>query len=123
MSNSRKNILVVDDDPGILDVVKIILEENGPYDVTAMEDGNDAQNLETHKALPDLIILDVWLSGMNGADICRHLKSHKKTQDIPVILFSANRDIQTIAKKAGADDYIAKPFGMKDLLKKVREWV
>lgn len=90
-----------------------MLEEAG-YDVQITEDGAVAQNI--HAPLPDLMLLDIWMSGMNGKDICKGLKSSAKTKHIPVILVSATKNIEQIAHDAGADDYISKPFQMDNLL-------
>jgi DNA-binding response OmpR family regulator len=68
------------------------------------------------KSNPDLIFLDIWMSGMDGKIICKELKSNPATSDIPVVLFSANRDTREISKECGADDYILKPFEVKELL-------
>lgn len=121
MSEEKKRILVADDDPSILDVLEIMLAEIGGYLVETTASGNSVLELEDN--LPDLILLDLWMSGMDGREICTKLKSQDNTKTIPVIIFSANRDIQTIAETAGADDYIAKPFQMNELLEKVRNCI
>lgn len=118
MTEEKKRILVADDDPSILDVLQIMLAEVGGYHVETSTNGKSVLELEDN--LPDLILLDLWMSGMDGREICEKLKSDEKTKNVPVIIFSANRDIQTIAKTAGADDYIAKPFQMNELLEKVK---
>ena len=69
--------------------------------------------------LPDLLLLDIWMAGMNGGEICAHLKGEKTTRHLPIILFSANKDTETIAKTVGADGFILKPFDMKVMLRKV----
>jgi CheY-like chemotaxis protein len=71
--------------------------------------------------LPDLILLDIWMSGIDGRDIRRHLKNQPLTKHIPVILISANRDIEEIAI-ASADDFICKPFDMDELLEKAAKY-
>lgn len=113
---SKKTILVADDDPSILDALNIMLEEIGGYRVVTTTSGHSLLELQE---LPDLILLDLWMSGINGKEICAHLKANERTKNIPVIIFSANRDIKTIAESAQADDYIPKPFQMDDLLNKV----
>ncbi|MEK7098701.1 MAG: response regulator [Patescibacteria group bacterium] len=116
MNTKKKIILVADDDRGILDAMRIMLEEAG-YEARVTEHGRAVRDLPS--GLPDLILLDLWMSGMNGGDICKHLKSQKKTKHIPVIIFSANKDVEEIAKECRADDCIEKPFDMKLLLAKV----
>lgn len=108
-----KKILIADDDPAILDVVSIILEDAG-YEVSSTEKGEELMAM--HGDLPDLILLDIWMLGKDGRDVCRHLKNTPHTRNIPVIIVSANRDIQKIASDCLANDFLAKPFEMDDLL-------
>ncbi len=110
---TRKKILIADDDAGILDSLTMMLEDAG-YDVDTTINGATVQDMR--EELPDLLLLDIWMSGMDGRDICKHLKSQKLTKRIPIIMISANKDAAQIAKEAGADDFIAKPFQMDDLL-------
>lgn len=109
----QKTIMVVDDNQGVLDVMTIMLELGG-YGVTTTTDGRDVSKLK--KPLPDLILLDIMISGTDGGEICRELKGNKKTKDIPVILLSANIDIEKISKACGANGYLSKPFDMKYML-------
>ncbi|MEP6583985.1 MAG: response regulator [Ginsengibacter sp.] len=109
-----KTILVADDDPGIVDVMQILLEDEG-YSVITTLDGKKVKTLCKQK--PDMIFLDIWMSGIDGKIICRELKADPSTNQIPVVLFSANRDTKEIAFECGADDFILKPFEIIDLLK------
>lgn len=111
-------ILVIDDDPGILESTQLLLEYEG-YEVDTASSGDSLYNLNDD--LPDLILLDIWLSGENGGDIAKELKSKSLTKNIPIILFSANRDIEIIKRRCGADDCIAKPFQFEDLLIKLKK--
>jgi DNA-binding response OmpR family regulator len=111
-----KKIMIADDDPGILDAVCIMLEFEG-YNVTCTPDGADVLKLQSD--LPDLLLLDIWMSGMDGRDICRQLKQDAATHHLPVVLISASRDIEISALAAGADDFLAKPFEIDDLLGKI----
>src|SRR5215204_6006454 len=120
MNNRKKKILVSDDDPGILDALKIMLEESG-YAVETTLDGSTFEKLQ--KETPDLLLLDIWMSGVNGRDICKKLKEKSATRDIPIIMISANRDTEIIAKEAGADDFIEKPFQMEELLSKIKKHI
>ncbi len=108
-----KKILVADDDPGIVDVMQILLEDDG-YAVITTLDGKKVKTL--CKQNPDMIFLDIWMSGMDGKIICKDLKSDPLTMNIPVVMFSANRDTKEIALVCGADDFILKPFEINDLL-------
>jgi DNA-binding response OmpR family regulator len=115
-----KRIFIADDDPGILDAVAIMLEFEG-YDVTTTPNGDILLNMQNN--LPDLVLLDIWMSGIDGRDICRHLKLQEVTRRIPVILLSASREIERSATIAGADDFLPKPFDMDDLLKKIQKFI
>jgi CheY-like chemotaxis protein len=120
MTKVKKRILVADDDPGILDALQIMLEEEG-YEVDVTANGETVKKV--YENLPDLILLDIWMSGMDGRDICKHLKGQEKTSHIPIIMVSANRDVEQMAKAAGADGFIAKPFQMDELLEIVANFV
>ncbi len=112
-----KKILVVDDDISILDAVSLILEENG-YEVETAFKGDEAYQ----KALsfnPDVIVLDVLLSGKDGREICKNLKLDEKTKKIPVIMVSAHPGASESTKEVGADFFLAKPFMPDDLLSAV----
>src|SRR5688500_6558781 len=109
----KKRILITDDDPGLQDIFKIILEKAG-YSVKVLTNGNEI--LENNFLLLDLFLLDKQLSGIDGIDVCKYLKSKKRTCKIPVIMVSANPNIAALSEQAGADDYIEKPFQVKDLL-------
>ena len=114
--NKNKQILVADDDPAICDALKIMLEDEG-YVVETLLSGQPLYDLRDD--LPDLIILDISMSGQDGRDICRYLKQNKRTENVLIIMISAGGNIGRSAREAGADDYISKPFGMYDLLEKV----
>ncbi|MGZ3776485.1 MAG: response regulator [Mucilaginibacter sp.] len=113
-----KKIMIADDDPAILDSVGILLEFEG-YDVTTTLNGGTVLNME-HE-LPDLLLLDIWMSGMDGRDICKTLKQNEKTRGLPIVMISASKDIERSAIEAGADDFLAKPFDMNDLLGKIEK--
>jgi len=112
-----KKILVADDDPAILDSVKMILELEG-YDVDTTVNGETVYKME--KDYPDVLLLDIWMSGQDGREICKFLKNDPLTKHIPIIMISASRDIVQSAKDAGADDFIEKPFEIEVLLKKIK---
>jgi DNA-binding response OmpR family regulator len=113
-----KKILIADDDPDILDVMKIILEGEG-FEVSITPFGNDLKHIKDN--LPDLIILDIRMSGVDGTEIAKFLKGQSHTQMIPLIIVSADRDTDSAAKAAGADDFIHKPFEIASLIEKVRK--
>jgi DNA-binding response OmpR family regulator len=113
-------ILIADDDQGILDALTFILEHKG-YQVESTADGGSLYDMNGDT--PDLLLLDIRMSGHDGRDICKFLKSKKITKKVPIIMISANRDTAKHAKEAGADDYLPKPFEMTDLLQKVGKFV
>jgi CheY-like chemotaxis protein len=115
-----KKIMIADDDPGILDAVGIMLEYEG-YEVHSTLNG--ASLLTMDSEFPDLVLLDIWMSGIDGRDICRHLKKNPHTGKIPVVLISASKDIERSAMEAGADDFLAKPFEIDDLLEKIEKYI
>ncbi|HEY4964047.1 MAG TPA: response regulator [Candidatus Saccharimonadales bacterium] len=115
----KKKILVADDNPAILDALKIMLEEEG-YEVETTIDGATAHDM--NEPLPDLLLLDIWMSGVDGRDICKLIKDTSTTKHIPVIMVSASKDTEQIAKDCGADGFIAKPFQMEHLLAVVAKY-
>ena len=108
--------MIADDDPGIVDAVGMMLEFEG-YNVSSTMNGATVLDIESE--LPDLFLLDIWMSGHDGRDICRELKKKAKTKNIPVIMISAGTGLAKSAKDAGADDFLEKPFNMMDLLQKI----
>lgn len=116
MKSQKKTILVADDDTAILDALTLILEDAG-YEVHTTTDGATLRNIQ--QQTPDLLLLDIWLSGWNGRDICLELKSAEQTKQLPIVLFSANKETKRIAEEAGADDFITKPFDLDKLLQTI----
>src|SRR5665213_635535 len=111
-------ILVVDDDTDILSVMEILLTMKG-FEVEVTTKGeNTFPKIASFK--PDLILLDVLISGYDGRTICRELKASQETSHIPVIMFSAHPGAAASIADYGADDFIAKPFDVTNLLQKVR---
>jgi DNA-binding response OmpR family regulator len=112
-------ILVVDDDLDILVVMEILLSMKGfEIEVTAKWENTFAK-IESFK--PDLILLDVLISGNDGRTLCKQLKSQPDTMQIPIIMFSAHPSAAATMNEYGADDFIAKPFDVQDLLAKVNK--
>lgn len=116
----KKKILITDDDEGVQDIFKIIFERAG-YDVEVF--GEAISILENNYTSPDLFVLDRQLSGQDGLKVCQFLKSQTLTKNIPVIIVSATPGIGKLAQEAGADDFIEKPFQIKDLLSVVEKWI
>lgn len=118
MSHTPKKIMIADDDPGIVDAIELLLEFEG-YEVSSTIDGSTVLDMKLE--LPDLLLLDIWMSGEDGRDICKKLKQTELTKNIPIIIISASKDIKESAMAAGADDFLAKPFNMYELLTKIKK--
>ena len=116
-----KRILIVDDEPDLLEMVQINLEMEG-FECMVAYDGFRALD-RVRKEKPDLIILDVMLPGMNGYKVCRLLKFDEKYKQIPIIMLTAEaqRADRLLGEATGADYYMTKPFDADKLLAKVKE--
>ena len=114
-----KNILIVDDEPDILQLLAYNLELAN-YSTKTFENGEDAI-IYAREILPDLILLDLMLPGINGLKVCELLKKDKTTSKIPIIMLSAKGEENDIVKglDIGADDYITKPFSPKVLIARI----
>lgn len=117
----KKKILIAEDDKAIIDVVKIILENEG-YEILLADQGETIFK-KIEKNRPDLIFLDIWLFGEDGGKIAKKLKSKSHTRHIPLVLMSANNETEKITKTVGADDFLLKPFDIDDLLFIVRKYI
>jgi DNA-binding response OmpR family regulator len=113
-----KKVMIADDDPGIVDSLSMMLEFEG-YEVSSTLNGATLLSLDNN--LPDLLLLDIWMSGVDGRDICKQLKQQPHTRHLPILMISASKDIQSSAIQAGADDFLAKPFEMDELLQKIQK--
>ncbi len=117
-----KKILVVDDEPDLLKVTALRLKKTG-YDVVVGIDGREAMDL-AHQAVPDLMILDVYLPVMNGDEVARILKQEEAMKHIPIILISATMEsLPARAKESMADSYLIKPFTPEQLLSEVKRLI
>jgi two-component system alkaline phosphatase synthesis response regulator PhoP len=116
----KQNILVVDDEEDVLELVRYHLEKNG-YTAESASTGEDALKIAKTK-LPDLIILDLMLPGIDGLEVCRRLKGDVKTQNIPIIMLTAKGEEIDIVTglELGAEDYVTKPFSPKVLIARIR---
>ena len=114
-----KNILVVEDDSDIRELISFNLKNEG-HQVFEAKDG-EAGIDKARKKLPDLILLDLMLPGIQGLDVCRIIKSDQETKETPIIMVTALGQEEDIVKglETGADDYITKPFSIKVLIARV----
>jgi two-component system response regulator MtrA len=117
----KKQILVVDDEIGALKLIGIMLERGG-FQVVEARDAHAALDV-LENTVPDMIILDVMMPGMNGIDLCKVIRSREVTSTTPVLILSARGDAESIIHgiEAGANDYLPKPILHHDLVSKVRE--
>ena len=119
MMNSKK-IVIVDDDVAILDSLGIMLDFEG-FEVNAFEKGSEIFSYVESVSKPDIILLDMWLSGEDGRDICRKLKENEITKSIPVVIMSASRGLEDTAIQSGANAFIAKPFEIDEVVDKLNQ--
>ena len=118
MENEKAKILIIDDDPGIGEMLKTLLEFN---DYTARVTDKPLQAREIiMEYAPDIVLLDVRLSGVDGTEVCANLKQDKEVNKVPIIMMSALTGADKTCEKAGAQGFISKPFDMEDLLEKIK---
>jgi len=116
----QKKILVVDDEKDIVELIAYNLEQENFATLRAY-DGNAALELVRTKK-PDLVILDLMLPGIRGEDVCRSIRKSPETESLPIIMLTARSDQmdKILGLEIGADDYITKPFNMRELVARVR---
>ena len=112
-----KKIVVVDDERPIADILEFNLEKEG-YEVHSAYDGNDALDLIL-EVVPDIVLLDIMLPGMDGMEVCREVR---KKHDMPIIMLTAkDSEIdKVLGLELGADDYVTKPFSTRELIARVK---
>jgi DNA-binding response OmpR family regulator len=118
--NLKKLIAVVDDEPDILKLISFNLEKEN-FMVKTYENGRILFE-KVREISPDLIVLDIMLPGMDGFEICRKLKNQDELSSIPVIMLSAKDEVidKVVGLELGADDYLAKPFEIKELVARIK---
>lgn len=112
-------VLVIEDEKALVDALVYNLDREG-YEVAVAHEGQDG--LRKAQAIPDIILLDIMLPGINGIEILRELRGNEKTKSIPVIVVSAKSEEtdQVVGFSMGADDYVTKPFSVKILLQRIK---
>ncbi len=114
----NKKILILDDDQDLLDVLSMLLTESG-YDIQTLSSGEEIFE-EIKRFHPDLVLMDIMLSGMDGRLICKRMKAKSDTVDLPVILISGSHNLANNLSEQGApNDFMAKPFDLNALVKKI----
>jgi DNA-binding response OmpR family regulator len=116
-----KIVYIVDDDQDILEAVRFMLDAFGYKTVTDTGDEDIARKIKATK--PNIVLLDILLSGKDGRDICKILKRNRTTKDIPVIMISAHADGANSIRTCGADDFVAKPFEMDEFMGKIEKYI
>ncbi|MBC8100757.1 MAG: response regulator [Armatimonadetes bacterium] len=116
----KKRILVVDDEVGALTLIGIMLERGG-FGVLKAKDGLDALAV-LEQNLPDMIILDVMMPGMDGITLCGVIRKQRALATVPILILSARNDADSVMRgmEAGANDYLPKPILHHDLVQKVK---
>ncbi|WP_138203244.1 response regulator [Haloimpatiens lingqiaonensis] len=116
----EEKILVVDDEEHIRELIKFNLEKNG-YKVECAVDGNEALEYVKNN-IPKLILLDLMLPGIDGYDVCKKIRGDKNTSNIPIIMITAKGEEidKILGLELGADDYITKPFSVRELIARVK---
>lgn len=114
-SDIKKRVLICDDDTDILFICSYIFEKQGIDVITRTHCNNIVETVKDVQ--PDLILMDNWIPDSGGIVASRTIKEHIDTNHIPIVYFSANNDIQTLAREAKADAFLAKPFDLEELKK------
>lgn len=121
----KKRILIVDDDPDILNVMTSTLQLRQDFNVLSFSNGKEVLDyLDQHpQEIPDLFVLDIWLPDIDGDEIAQILRKNEDTRNRSIILISAVIDAKTVAEEVGADDYLSKPFLIEELEHKVDQLI
>ena len=118
----KYTIFILDDEPDIVELLRVNLEKNG-YTTKGFYDGDSLlQHIRNGKNTPDLFILDIMLPGIDGIEVAKEIRQNRNTSNTPIIFLSArNEDIDRImGLEIGGDDYITKPFNIRELLARVK---
>jgi DNA-binding response OmpR family regulator len=116
----RKKIIIIEDDPDVRNLTEFILRDE--YEVILSEDGRHGIEKVIQEG-PDLVLLDIYMDGLSGFEVCRMLKDKPETSSIPVIMLTAGARKQEVSKgyASGADDYIIKPFEPEELINRIEK--
>jgi two-component system, OmpR family, response regulator len=122
LESGKTRVLVVDDDPEIVELFVDVLERDGRFEVKTAATGYDAGIL-THEFQPDLIILDYMLPDINGNVVCRTIRQNPNFEHVKIIIVSGvvNQDEINDLLRSGADDFVKKPFNIEKLIERVGE--
>jgi len=117
MEEGKKKILVIEDETSISDIIRFNLNKEG-YDVLTAYDGREGLE-KALSAAPDLILLDIMLPYLDGFEVCRRVR---EKSSVPIIMLTAKEEEvdKVLGLELGADDYITKPFGMRELIARIK---
>lgn len=117
---AKKTVFIVEDEEDIIELISFNLKREG-YAVKVAMDGDDAIE-DIPRVMPDIVLLDLMLPGVDGLEVCRNLKRNPQTEGIPIVMVTAKGEESDIVSglELGADDYITKPFSMKILIARIR---
>ncbi|MFZ5965834.1 MAG: response regulator transcription factor [Bacillota bacterium] len=117
---ARKKVLVVDDEQHIVELIQFNLESSG-FDVIVSDNGEEAIKLADEE-IPDVIILDLMLPGIDGFEACKKIRSNDKTSKTPIIMLTAKSEEtdKVLGLELGADDYLTKPFSVRELTARIK---
>jgi|TARA_B110000495_G_scaffold54026_1_gene45361 two-component system phosphate regulon response regulator PhoB len=117
---TTQTVLIIEDEPSLQEILTYNLESRG-YQVLVFDDGTEG--LEgVRKHVPDIVLLDIMLPGMDGFEVCRHIRSDPLIKHLPVLMMTARGEEidQLVGFQMGADDYVTKPFKMRILLERIK---
>ncbi len=119
--NSSEKIVIIEDDESIRTILSLALKKAGYVNVSASARGDEGLTL-VEDVMPDLVLLDIMLPGLNGVEICKRIRANKEMRGIRIIMLTAKVDDDDIVAglDAGADDYVTKPFSVEVLLARIR---
>lgn len=121
-SANAKTILYIEDEPGMIDLVRLILERRGYRMLSALDAASGIEIVEQER--PDLVLLDIMMPQMDGWEVFRHIKSSPELENIPIIVVTARTqpiDVILARHVAKVDDYIKKPFGPQEILRSIEK--
>src|SRR5271156_1219417 len=117
---ARPRILIIEDERGLTDALTYNLQREG-YDTIVAHDGQEGLR-KAQMQLPDVILLDLMLPGLDGLEVCRQLRAGELTRTVPILMLTAKAEEtdQVVGFSLGADDYVTKPFSVKVLLQRIK---
>jgi excisionase family DNA binding protein len=120
LESGKRKILLVDDDPDLVEMMTKVLEDDGRFEVRVATNGFDAGML-VKEYRPDLIVLDVMLPDINGKEVCHRVRADSSLEDVRIICISGMIEEDKIQelKEAGADDFLHKPFDIEELIERM----